>query len=159
MTNQWELSDFVPNLEHGSGVSHAFNEPLRGGPTKKSCVHGTNCPDCLDFLTLAGPGYVAPSHVPDWNSETSRVSKLTAPSMGPGAAGKHKSIYRRSSTPPGFWNSGFPSTQETKRNNEEARKKVESEVRERAKESVQWNGRYRFKDERVRKRIEDILSG
>ena len=61
--------------------------------------------------------------------------------------GKHRERYTRRSSPPGFWNTDFPSTQEQQKEREEATKQEQRLVEERYKDAMRGNGRWLFKDE------------
>jgi hypothetical protein len=61
--------------------------------------------------------------------------------------GRHKQAYERRRTPPGFWRTDMPTTQELE-SDRDAAEKIESEkVKERYREALRSGGRYRFRDE------------
>ncbi|KAF2755203.1 SAE2-domain-containing protein [Pseudovirgaria hyperparasitica] len=62
--------------------------------------------------------------------------------------GKHRQQHERRSSPPGYWDTDFPSTQELDRRGEEARKRDQAIVEERWREAMREGGRWVFKDEK-----------
>lgn len=87
--------------------------------------HAAGCKCCSKFYSMAGPSDV--SSGPLWRSPSpealqSRKSAATTIQR----VGRHRSNWRRSPTPPAFWDSGFPTTQEValeKRQNELRRRR------------------------------------
>jgi hypothetical protein len=61
--------------------------------------------------------------------------------------GKHRHAYERRVTPPGFWRTDMPSTQEIERDREAARGLERKGVEERWRESMREGGRWLFRDE------------
>ena len=61
--------------------------------------------------------------------------------------GKHRQRFQRRRTPPGFWRTDFPNTQEVGKESEEAEKMRKEMVRERWREAVQDGGVWSFRDE------------
>lgn len=61
--------------------------------------------------------------------------------------GKHRHAYERRATPPGFWRTDMPSTQEIERDREAARELERKNVEERWRESMREGGRWLFRDE------------
>jgi hypothetical protein len=61
--------------------------------------------------------------------------------------GKHRHRYSRMRSPPGFWRTDFPSTQEMETDKEEAVKREKEMIRERYKEAMRPGGRWLFRDE------------
>lgn len=61
--------------------------------------------------------------------------------------GKHRHAYERRVTPPGFWRTDMPSTQEIERDREAARELERKSVEERWRESMREGGRWLFRDE------------
>ena len=60
--------------------------------------------------------------------------------------GKHKAMDRQR-TPPGFWNNDIDSTQDLKKQREEADKIAREEVEERWREAMRPGGLWKFADE------------
>ncbi|KAI9836256.1 MAG: hypothetical protein M1819_001593 [Sarea resinae] len=61
--------------------------------------------------------------------------------------GKHRHAFERRATPPGFWRTDMPSTQEQKEDQEEARRMERRKVAERHAEAMRSGGRWLFRDE------------
>lgn len=62
--------------------------------------------------------------------------------------GKHRHRFSRRQSPPGFWNTDFPSTQEIQKEREEGDKRERRLVEERWREAMRSGGRWLFRDER-----------
>lgn len=61
--------------------------------------------------------------------------------------GRHRQAYERRATPPGFWRSDMPTTQEIERDRDEARQLERKKVEERYMEAMREGGRWGFRDE------------
>ncbi|KAL4972019.1 DNA repair protein endonuclease SAE2/CtIP C-terminus-domain-containing protein [Aspergillus desertorum] len=61
--------------------------------------------------------------------------------------GKHRHQHHRSGTPPGFWRTEMPGTQELEEDREEARRLEREKVQERYREAMRPGGLWRFADE------------
>ncbi len=61
--------------------------------------------------------------------------------------GRHRHAYERRSSPPGFWRTDFPTTQEEIDDREKAKQKVRDEVAKRYKEAMRPGGAFIFRDE------------
>ncbi len=61
--------------------------------------------------------------------------------------GRHRQAFERRPTPPGFWRTDMPSTQEAERDREEAKKLERQKVEERYKDAKRGGGRWLFRDE------------
>ncbi|CAK3865398.1 hypothetical protein AC579_3850 [Lecanosticta acicola] len=61
--------------------------------------------------------------------------------------GKQRQAFQRRSTPPGFWETGFPTTQESAQNRARAHEMERQQVAERWREAMRENGRWMFRDE------------
>jgi len=62
-------------------------------------------------------------------------------------ASKHRHAYERRRSPPGFWRSDFPSTQELLSDRQEAANRERELVQERYEEAMRPGGRWLFRDE------------
>lgn len=60
--------------------------------------------------------------------------------------GKHRCAHGRASTPPGFWNTDMPTTQEEVENRKSANEMERRKVGEMYREATRPNGRYLFRD-------------
>lgn len=74
---------------------------------------------------------------------------------------KHRSHWERPKSPPGFWRSDFPTTQETAEEKRQAAERLKQEARNRFNEVMQEGGRkksrYIFRDVAVRERVFEML--
>lgn len=61
--------------------------------------------------------------------------------------GRHRQAFERRATPPGFWRTDMPSTQEVEMDREEARVLERKRVEEMYREAMREGGRWRFRDE------------
>lgn len=61
--------------------------------------------------------------------------------------GRHRERYGRGPTPPGFWRTDFPSTQEEEEDRRQAWVMERTKVDEMYKEAMRPDGRYKFRDE------------
>jgi hypothetical protein len=61
--------------------------------------------------------------------------------------GKHRHQHERHTTPPGFWRTDMPTTQELELDREEARQLERQKVEERWKEAMREEGLWLFRDE------------
>lgn len=61
--------------------------------------------------------------------------------------GKHRHAFARRNTPPGFWDTDFPTTQEAAKYREQALEMERGEVEERWREALREGGRWIFRDE------------
>ncbi|KAI9774955.1 MAG: hypothetical protein M1840_000171 [Geoglossum simile] len=61
--------------------------------------------------------------------------------------GRHRQAFERRATPPGFWRTDMPTSQELEQDREEARKKERELVEERYREAKRGKGKWAFKDE------------
>ncbi|KLJ10120.1 hypothetical protein EMPG_14474 [Blastomyces silverae] len=61
--------------------------------------------------------------------------------------GKHRHVHERARSPPGFWRTDMPSTQEVERDREEARRAEQEKLAERYREAMRPGGLWKFADE------------
>lgn len=61
--------------------------------------------------------------------------------------GRHKRIWERPKTPPGYWRTGMPSTQELEEDREKARVMERERVQEMRDDAMRGGGRWIFRDE------------
>jgi DNA repair protein endonuclease SAE2/CtIP C-terminus len=61
--------------------------------------------------------------------------------------GRHRQAFERRATPPGFWRTDMPTSQELEQDREEARKKEREQVEERYREAKRGKGKWVFRDE------------
>lgn len=61
--------------------------------------------------------------------------------------GKHRHAFERRSTPPGFWRTDMPTTQEAEEDRRKAHEMERRKVEERWREAMREGGRWKFRDE------------
>lgn len=61
--------------------------------------------------------------------------------------GKHRQVFERRTTPPGFWRTEMPTTQELEEDRQQARRQERQKVEERWREAMRGGGRFIFRDE------------
>lgn len=159
-----------PNYNHGLG--YAFNSVARKKDERK-CISGCTRPGCCGdkFLAMARIGGL-PTNLdgPSREAEEQRIleeylgeEKHLLDTMSPqdresllheaearhiaNAHGRHRQSHQRPRTPPGFWRTEMPDTQELERDREEARELERETVYERYREAQRPNGLWKFADE------------
>ncbi|PIL29177.1 hypothetical protein GSI_09226 [Ganoderma sinense ZZ0214-1] len=116
------------------GVDFQFEEVVRDKEKRKG-MHGGDCECCRDYYNAIGTLPARPK-APMWRSPESSPSKkpvrisfedggdveneTTAIKHHKNAISRHRQQWERAKTPPGYWNIGFPSTQEVAAMNAEA---------------------------------------
>ncbi|KAI0649822.1 DNA repair protein endonuclease SAE2/CtIP C-terminus-domain-containing protein [Trametes meyenii] len=113
------------------GVGFQYEEVVRDKQRRKN-MHAVDCECCRDYYKAVGP--LPPRATgPAWRSPDSTPSKpprgdsFGADDLGGAAIEEHKHAisrhrqnWPRAKTPPGYWNIGFPDTQEVAQMNAEA---------------------------------------
>ena len=61
--------------------------------------------------------------------------------------GRHKQVFERRTTPPGFWNGDMETSQQREAHREEAKVQIREEVERRWRSALGDGGRYKFRDE------------
>lgn len=140
-----DISDFKVNPEVNDGRDYAFAETVRNREARKclpGCVKAC-CRDLVGFTKAAGlpvvnrgprwrsssPAPIEDDEVQQRGSGNEAVEKEDIAKEFTNRYGRHRDAFGRMETPPGFWNSHFPSTQELGEQRQQAeemrRKKVE----------------------------------
>ncbi|KAG9642800.1 SAE2-domain-containing protein, partial [Aureobasidium melanogenum] len=161
------LDDFRVNPKTGGQLGYAYRESVRKREEKK-CLPGCTREECCgairrfiaagglpqdtsltdDELTLQGylgAGYASTIHKASVQERQNMLIEARAKAFAD-LHGKHREIWQRPQTPPGFWRTEMPSTQELEQDWEEARKRDRQKVEERWREAMR-GGRYVFRDE------------
>lgn len=161
------LEDFKVNPKVSGELGYAYRESIRKREEKK-CLPGCTREECCgairrfiaagglpqdtsltdDELTLQG--YLGSAYASVIHSATApERQKMLLEARAKAFAdthGKHREVFQRNRTPPGFWRTEMPSTQELEQDWEEARKMQRQKVEERWREAMR-GGRYIFRDE------------
>ncbi|KAF8468412.1 hypothetical protein BDZ91DRAFT_848214 [Kalaharituber pfeilii] len=153
------VTDFVINPEKARGHNFAYQEVIRKRDERK-CLSGCMRPCCagiLKFLESAGmpkkvsnaPKWRSSPPVPELDEEGGRSDDEEEGEAGEGEGmmmGRQEDLFPRTNSPPGFWESEFPDTQEVEERRKAAREEEKKRVKEMRREAKK-GGRYRFRDE------------
>lgn len=161
------LSHFKINPAYNGGLDYAYTDVVRGRDAKK-CLPGCTRPECCGgrfraladtlpleknisdddlLLEFLGPGSEAKIRTLTALARTNLVHEARAKRLANLYGRMHRASFERAQSPPGFWNTDFPSTQEDADNREQARLRERDEVEKRHQEAKQGNGRWLFADE------------
>ncbi|PWY65345.1 SAE2-domain-containing protein [Aspergillus heteromorphus CBS 117.55] len=168
-----ELNHFKLNPNYNQGVDYAFSSVVRKRDERK-CANGCTRLSCCGnkFHAMARLGdlsanvtstrekenedqrvledYLADGkHALDWLSSEDRErllqeakAKLIADRYG-----KHRHHHQRLGSPPGYWRTDMPDTQELQRDHKEARELERERVTDRYREAMRPGGLWKFADE------------
>ena len=161
------FSHFKINPAWNGGFDYAFDDVIRGREARR-CLPGCTRPECcggkfkvladtlpadkamtddellLDFL---GPGSEERIRTLTPLARVNLVHEARAKRLANQYGKMHRVTYDRAQSPPGFWNTDFPSTQEDKENREQARLMERQEIEKRYEEAKRGDGRWLFADE------------
>ena len=165
------LDNFRINPERNEGVDYAFDNVVRKRDQRK-CLPGCTRPDCCGprFRALAkvgglstAPGKAASSETEDrellenyldshrlenMGEDERREALIDAKAEALAARyGKHRYAHERHNSPPGFWRTDMPSTQELEKDREEAQRMEREKVESRYREAMRPGGMWKFADE------------
>lgn len=136
------MSDYMIDHRHNDGISHAYHETVRGKAARRR-LHASDCGCCANFYKLAGTPVKQDELL--WRSPTSQTKSTPRPDLKQ-MIGRHRSAWRRSPTPPGFWDCDFPTTQELRQEKDENEERRSRKFRE-VERSAKANGKYRKRNE------------
>ncbi|KAI7368861.1 hypothetical protein KC354_g2374 [Hortaea werneckii] len=161
------LEDFRINPKY-MGSDFAFSETFRGREQRR-CLKGCTKPECCgggllhaaEAAGLSGSGKsdaeLLEEHLgPNWQEiigafTHERRTKLLEEARTAQFAnryGKHRHAFERRSTPPGFWRTEFPTTQEEAADRAKAQELTKQKVEERWREAMrEGDGMWLFRDE------------
>ncbi|KAK4631898.1 hypothetical protein CLAFUW4_03349 [Fulvia fulva] len=161
-----KLADFKINPKY-LGTEYAWADTLRGRDQRRAlhtCTDPTCCggamqkaiemagtelsgkPDRQVLEAFLGPTWEA--EIGAYNTEKRKeVVKQAHIFSFSNQHGKHKTAFQRRSTPPGFWDTDFPTTQEHDANRVQAKEAERREVEQRYREAMRESGRWKFRDE------------
>ncbi|KAJ1707585.1 peroxisomal membrane protein-domain-containing protein [Aspergillus flavus] len=166
-----ELSHFRINPDYNEGLEYAFDTVIRKKKERK-CIKGCTRPDCcgdkfLAMARLAGlrinstvscqeddqkflEDYLRDNkHLLDGLGEKDHQKLLDEAKarLIADCFGKHRNHHPRPATPPGFWRTDMPDTQELEFDREEARRLERDKVKERYREAMRPGGLWKYADE------------
>lgn len=162
--NTLSLSDFRINPTYQS-TDYAFADTLRGRDQRR-CLPGCTKPTCCGVFLRAAQTGAIPTSKPDhelledylgpaWREVLSSMGEAKREEMRVQARafalasehGRHRQAFSRAASPPGYWRTGMPSTQEAAEDREKAVQFEREKVEERWREALRENGRWIFRDE------------
>ncbi|KAI1081376.1 SAE2-domain-containing protein [Whalleya microplaca] len=160
------LDDFKINPGANEGYGYAYTDVVRNKDQRASlsgCVNESCCGESFRALARSMRSATGPvdfqvlleNYLGD---EAWKLSTMSPPEKErlwleaktrelSDSHGKHRHRYQRMASPPGFWRTDFPSTQEGERDREEAARMERQIVEERYREAMRPGGRWLFKDE------------
>ncbi|KAG5518517.1 hypothetical protein PMAC_002913 [Pneumocystis sp. 'macacae'] len=125
------LDDYIINLDRNNNIPYAYDEVVRGKESRKHLL-ACACDNCIKFFEAHGPIATIPK--PKWRSPSKEKVHLESNRKhiyeNLQQVSRHRAAFFRAKTPPGFWESDFPNTQQE----QEYRKQAEIQNRERLKE-------------------------
>ncbi len=170
------LEHFKINPSYNQGLDYAFVETVRNRD-QRQCLPGCTRPECCGdkfrkLLKIGGaptpqrPGLWDSSQLDDdqrlleeyLGDDRGRLSTMSTEEKDElliqaktkqfaDKHGKHRHAYERRTTPPGFWRTDMPTTQETEEDREKAKEMERRKVEERYREAMRPGGRWMFRDE------------
>jgi hypothetical protein len=170
--NRLSLTDFKVNPNYNQGYDYAFKEVVRGQSARK-CLQGCTKPECCGnkFRILAeinrnpdkwrtlsqeeADETLLEDFLGDNAYKLRNMSKAEKEELNLQAKaremankfGRHRHSYQRRTSPPGFWRSEFPTTQEEMADREKAKEIVRDDIAYRYKEAMRPGGTFIFRDE------------
>jgi hypothetical protein len=166
------LEDFKINPNYNQGYDYAFNEVVRSNDARR-CLQGCTRPDCCGNQLRALAELSVDNGGPRTMSQEERDDELLSDFMGGNAYkianmsaaekkekflqaktwdlanknGRHRHAYERRKSPPGFWETDFPTTQEEMVNREKSKAFMRELVQQRYDQAMRPGGAYIFRDE------------
>lgn len=165
------LDNFKINPDRNEGIDYAFDDVVRKRD-QRQCLPGCTRPDCCGsrFRAMAKIGglsvlpgtesmdedrailenylgdqkYRLETMSEDEKHELLIDAKAEALST---RYGRHRYAHERHHSPPGFWRTDMPSTQELEQDREEARQLEREKVESRYREAMRPGGMWKFADE------------
>jgi hypothetical protein len=161
--------DFKINPASNKNLNYAYSEVVRKSKERK-CLPNCKKPHCcgskLEKAVQIGGLFAGTSQKtdkellaqylgPDWSERLSRMSKSERQyNLNKARAeafsnryGRHRNAHERPPSPPGFWRTEMPTTQEGLEDRERAMELEREKVEERRREALRPNGRWMFVDE------------
>ncbi|KXT05938.1 hypothetical protein AC578_355 [Pseudocercospora eumusae] len=161
-----KLDDFKINPKY-QGTDHAFADTLRGRDQRRglhACTRADCCGGALAKVIAMGGNalsgktdeqaldmYLGPQWRDIFSKFNAQKRKETITQAHAhcfaNQHGKHRQAFERRSTPPGFWRTDFPTTQEEEEDRKKAQEMERRTVEERYREAIAGGGRWIFRDE------------
>ncbi|KAL4786685.1 DNA repair protein endonuclease SAE2/CtIP C-terminus-domain-containing protein [Aspergillus varians] len=163
------LEHFRINQHYNNGLDYAYDEVIRRKDERK-CTSGCTHPGCCGEKFLAMARFGIPT---DASGKTLSDNEILEEYLGgrenminilssenrenllaeakarvfADRFGRHRHQHHRPGTPPGFWRTEMPGTQELEDDREEAQRQEREKVKERYREAMRPGGRWIFADE------------
>jgi hypothetical protein len=166
-----KLDDFKINPKFNNGHNYAFTEVVRN-KDERAEIPGCVDPECCgkhframaqSELEAAGPSLIhratdialLEDYLGDQVYKLGSMTRQDKEELWLEAKtrelankhGKHRHRYTRRQSPPGFWNTDFPSTQDNEKDRAEGEKREKRAIEERHREAMRNGGRWLFRDE------------
>ncbi|RYP32456.1 hypothetical protein DL767_005220 [Monosporascus sp. MG133] len=164
--SELRLDDFKVNPAANDGYDYAFTDVVRNHADRASlagCVRDACCGQQFRALARAERATTGPlafeALLEDYlGANAWRLAQMTPQEREAlwldaktrelaNAHGRHRHRYQRMQSPPGFWRTDFPSTQEDQEHRAEGRKMEAEMIQERYREAMRSGGRWLFRDE------------
>ena len=159
-------SDFKVNPLANQGYDYAFTEVVRNKDQRR-CLPGCTRPECCGnrirkIIEITGAAGITENEEAllkrymgydyarvKWMNPEEKAKILEEALVEEFARkySRHRYVFARPTTPPGFWNTEFPTTQEAIEERERALKSEREKVIDRRREAMRPNGRWLFRDE------------
>lgn len=169
--HQLGIDQFKINTDRNQGLDYAYDSVTRKKDERK-CLSGCTRPGCCGdrFRAMARLGGPAANSTSEQAEEDQRIleeyvgddrEKLKQLSAHDRANllvdararvlanqhGRHRHSHHRAQSPPGFWRTDMPSTQEMESDREAAQRQERDKVEERYREAMRPGGLWKFADE------------
>ncbi|KAF7193752.1 hypothetical protein HII31_04919 [Pseudocercospora fuligena] len=161
-----KVDDFKINSKY-QGTDFAFADTLRGRDQRRglhACTRADCCGGALAKVIAMGGNALSGKTDeqaldtylgPQWRDIFSKFSAQKRKETITQAHahcfanqhGKHRQAFERRSTPPGFWRTDFPTTQEEEEDRKKAQEMERRTVEDRYREAIAGGGRWIFRDE------------
>ncbi|KAH6666753.1 DNA repair protein endonuclease SAE2/CtIP C-terminus-domain-containing protein [Halenospora varia] len=166
-----KIGDFKINPNHNQGYDYAFRDVVRGRDQRR-CLPGCTKPDCCgnqfrvlaeqmnkeDFRTASQEAadeqlledFLGNNAYKLQNMNKVEKAELLLKARTRELAnqfGKHRHAYERRKSPPGFWDTDFPTTQEHMATKEQEKQYERDLIAKRYEEAMRPGGAYLFRDE------------
>lgn len=159
------LGHFKLNPARNQGLDYAFKEVVRG--EQRKCLPGCMRADCCGekfraMVRATGIEYDAERHrsllEEHLGDQKNALQQMSEPALNgllieakarqlANQFGKHRQAYERARSPPGFWRTDMPSTQELAKDRIEADRMERERIVERLSEAMRPDGLWKFADE------------
>ncbi|KTW28088.1 hypothetical protein T552_01949 [Pneumocystis carinii B80] len=139
------LNDYVIDLNKNDNIPYAYGEVVRDKASRKH-LPACACDNCIKFFEAHGP--IATIFKPQWRSPSKKEvytdSNKDHIYKNLQEVSRHRAAFFRPKTPPGFWESDFPNTQQEQIYRKQAQAQNNERLKERQLEAER-GGRWKKK--------------